>query len=99
MFTMMRNFGSSLFISLSVLVLIRSTSINYAQMAEMITPFRYGLDGWSPNTAAGLLQLSGEIQRQSAMIGYINAFYLLGLTALASVPLAFLLKKRVTAAE
>lgn len=98
MFTMMRNFGSSLFISLSVLVLIRSTSINYAQMAELITPFKYGLDGWNPDTALGLVRLSGEIHRQATMIGYINAFYMIGITAAVSVPLAFLLQRRETPA-
>ena len=52
-FTMMRNFGSSLFISLSVLVLIRSTSINYSEMTELISPFKFGLDAWNPHTATG----------------------------------------------
>jgi DHA2 family multidrug resistance protein len=93
-FTLMRNFGSSLFISLAVLVLVRSTSINYARMTEMITPFKGlapigGLPvAWSPETTSGLLRLSGEIQRQAAMIGYVNAFYLLAFTAAAAVPLA-----------
>jgi DHA2 family multidrug resistance protein len=97
-FTMMRNFGSSLFISLSVLVLVRSTSINYAQMTELITPYREALllpgmpVSWSPETTAGLMRLSGELQRQAAMIGYVNAFYLMAFTALVSVPLAFMLK-------
>ena len=36
----MRNFGSSLFISLAVLVLVRSTATNYARMTEFITPYR-----------------------------------------------------------
>ena len=39
-FTLMRNFGSSLFISLSILVLVRSTSANYARMTEFITPYQ-----------------------------------------------------------
>ena len=39
-FTMMRNFGSSLFISLAVLVLVRSTTVNYARMTEFVTPYR-----------------------------------------------------------
>ena len=39
-FTMMRNFGSSLFISMAVLVLVRSTAVNYARMTEFIAPYR-----------------------------------------------------------
>ena len=60
-FTLMRNFGSSLFISLSILVLVRSTSTNYARMTEFITPYQKALmlqglpEPWNPETASGLL--------------------------------------------
>ena len=97
-FTMMRNFGSSLFISLAVLVLVRSTTVNYARMTEFITPYREALaypgllGNWNPETAGGLLRISNEIQRQSAMIGYVNAFYLMAFAAAAAVPLACLLR-------
>ena len=98
-FTMMRNFGSSLFISLAVLVLVRSTTVNYARMTEFITPYRKELafpglpELWDVETATGLLRLSNEIQRQAAMIGYVNAFYLMAFTALAALPLACLLRR------
>jgi DHA2 family multidrug resistance protein len=96
MFTMMRNFGASLFISLSVLVLIRSTSVSYAEMSQFITPFRFGLEAWGAETPIGLVRLSGEIQRQAAMIGYINAFLMSGIIAAAAVPLAFFLQRAKT---
>jgi DHA2 family multidrug resistance protein len=97
-FTMMRNFGSSIFISLAVMVLIRSTSINYARLTEFINPFRdlLSLPGaalsWNTETVTGLLRISNELQRQAAMIGYINAFYLMAITAALAVPLALLLR-------
>jgi MFS transporter, DHA2 family, multidrug resistance protein len=97
-FTMMRNFGSSLFISLAVMVLVRSTSMNYARMTEFITPFRETLlfpalpVPWRLDTASGLMQLSNEVQRQAAMIGYTNAFYMMACTAAVAVPLACLLR-------
>ncbi len=97
-FTMMRNFGSSLFISMSVMVLVRSTSINYAQLMELVNPFRSALmfsslpSSWNIETATGLSGIAGEVRRQAAMIGYINAFYLMTVTAMVSVPLAFLLR-------
>ena len=97
-FTMMRNFGSSLFISLAVLVLVRSTSANYSRMAEFISPYREALvlsglpTSWSPETATGLALLSNEVHRQSAMIGYVNCFYLMALTAALAVPLACFLR-------
>ena len=96
-FTMVRNFGSSLFISLSVLMLVRSTAANYARMTEFISPYNPTLvypglpNSWSLDSISGLLRLSNEIQRQSAMIGYVNAFYMMAVVAIAAVPLAFLM--------
>jgi DHA2 family multidrug resistance protein len=96
-FTLMRNFGSSLFISLSVLVAIRSTTANYARLTEMITPYNEalvfpGLPGqWELGSVGGLLRLSNEVMRQAAMIGYVNAFPVMAFTAAASVPLAWLM--------
>jgi DHA2 family multidrug resistance protein len=102
-FTLMRNFGSSLFISMAVMVLVRSTSINYSEMMEFISPYRmslgiYGLPApWDPETATGLSRISREVQRQAAMIGYVNAFYLMAITGFLSVPLALLLRSKTPA--
>jgi DHA2 family multidrug resistance protein len=98
-FTMMRNFGSSLFISMAILVLVRSSSINYAQLTEFVTLYRPFVTEatlpavWNPDTAAGLMGLSREVQRQAAMIGYINAFYLMGFVGALAVPLAVCLRR------
>ena len=103
MFTLMRNFGSSLFISLTVLVLIRSTTANYARMAENISAYNEvlafpGLPAyWGLDTASGLAHLSGEIGRQAAMIGYVNAFTLMTLVAVCAVPLGFLMRRTAQA--
>ncbi|MFM9939804.1 MAG: DHA2 family efflux MFS transporter permease subunit [Hyphomicrobiaceae bacterium] len=97
-FHLVRNFGSSLFISLSIVLLIRSTATNYAGMSELINhynkvlAFPGALGLWSLESPRGLAALSGEIQRQAAMIGYINAFYLFALTATVTIPLAFLMR-------
>ncbi len=97
-FTLVRNFGSSLFISISVLMLVRSTASNYARMTEYITPYNPVLvypglpSQWSLDTMAGVQRLSNEIQRQAAMIGYINAFQLMAFAAALAVPLAFLMR-------
>ncbi len=103
-FTLMRNFGSSLFISVTVLVLVRSTSMNYARMSEFVNPYNRILtfpdfpSAWSLETLTGLARLSNEVQRQAAMIGYVNAFHLMGFTALLSIPLACLLRRAPKAA-
>jgi MFS transporter, DHA2 family, multidrug resistance protein len=97
-FTLMRNFGSSLFISISVLLLLRSTSSNYASMTEFVTPFGSTASlsrlpgAWNVETMPGLMRLSGEMTRQAAMIGYVNAFHLMAYAAAAAIPLVFLLR-------
>jgi DHA2 family multidrug resistance protein len=97
-FTLVRNFGSSLYISITVVLLVRSTIANYARMTEFVTPFNRtlafpGLPGaWSLDTASGLMRLAGEIQHQALMIGYINAFHLLALTAAVAMPLVWLMR-------
>jgi MFS transporter, DHA2 family, multidrug resistance protein len=97
-FHLVRNFGSSLFISLSVILLVRSTAASYSTFTEHISPFNrvlaypgsVGL--WNTESQGGLLALAGELQRQAAMIGYVNAFYLFAITAALSVPVAFLMR-------
>ncbi len=95
---LMRNFGSSLFISLSVLVLLRSTAENYAGLSAMVTPMNEALrnrnlaGGWDLETARGLAELSVEIQRQAEMGGYLNAFILFAIAAAIGLPFAFMFR-------
>ena len=97
-FTLVRNFGSSIFISITVVLLVRSTSVNYARLTEFIAPNNKILaypglpDAWAIETVTGLMRLSKEIQRQAAMIGYTNAFHLVAMVAAAAIPLVWLLR-------
>jgi MFS transporter, DHA2 family, multidrug resistance protein len=94
-FNLMRNFGSSLFISLSILVLVRSTAENYAGLTAAVSSLESVLaySGLAANLASdkarSLATLSAEIQRQAAMGGYLNAFMLSALTAAVALPLAW----------
>jgi DHA2 family multidrug resistance protein len=96
-FTLMRNFGSSLFISIAVLTVSRSTASNYSRMTEFITPYNKNLAGlpsqWNLESPIGLQTLSNEILRQATMIGYLNAFYLMAFVALAATPLAVFMSR------
>ena len=98
-FNLMRNFGSSLFISLSILVLVRTTAENYAGLSSIVSPVNELMrhpsvtGGWSADTSPELAALSAEIRRQAAMGGYINAFLLFAGTAAAAVPLVWLFRK------
>jgi DHA2 family multidrug resistance protein len=96
MFHLLRNFGSSLFISVAVAEIVRSQSANYARMVEVISPYNRVLElpwvmgAWSVDSTAGLAKLSGEIARQSILIGYTNAWLLYTLAAAAWLPLCML---------
>ena len=95
---LLRNIGSSIYISLTITIVIRSTSTNYADFTNFINPFneiflyRGGMGFWNSETFFDLKNLSSEIERQSAMIGYINAFYFLAVTGFLALPLILFVK-------
>ena len=97
-FHLIRNVASSLFISICVAEVIRSTGVNYARLIEFINPYNPGMTspwvmgGWNTTTLSGLAKLSNEIGRQSAMIGYINAFALLTIVSAVAIPVAFFIR-------
>lgn len=101
-FTLMRNFGSSLFISITVVTLLRSTRGSYAALTEYISPYNRVTtlpgwpDQWSMGTLQGLQRLSDEIQRQAAMIGYVNSFYMMAVAAIVAIPLAAMMRGAVS---
>ncbi len=89
---LLRNIGSSFFISLCVAEIVRATGTNYGRMVEMVTPFNQALSlpwvmgGWTMDSTAGLARIAREINRQAAMIGYLNAFGLYTLASALAVP-------------
>ncbi len=103
-FHLLRNIASSLFISISVAEVIRSTGLNYARMAEMVSPHNktlslpWVLGAWDYTTASGLARLSKEVTRQAAMIAYLNAFGWFTLIAALAIALALLISRSRPAA-
>ncbi len=93
---LIRNIGSSLSISITVALVLRSTAINYSDLTNFISIFGDSssistLKGLpAPNGLGELAGLSAEIKRQSEMIGYINAFHLYYWTAFSIIPLVWL---------
>ena len=98
LFHLLRNLGSSVFISISVALVVRTTATSYAGFTEEISNFneyfRYSAQAgqWSIDSVGGLSALSGEIWRQASMIGYINAFYLYTIAAALALPLLLLIR-------
>ncbi len=98
MFHLLRNFGSSLFISIAVAEIVRTSGANYARMVEHVSPYNRVLDipwamgSWAVDSAPALAKLSGEIARQSVLIGYMNAWLLYTVVAVAFLPLCLLVR-------
>lgn len=93
MYHLLRNIGSSFFISMSVTELVRSAAMNYEHMTEYINPFNPMLQmPWvmgerNLDTVEGLARMSQEIVHQASLISYLNAFGLYTLASAAAIPL------------
>ena len=88
-FHLLRLFGSSVHISLSVALALRTSKMSFSEIAERLQsghPGLWNLEAAMPGAQQNLLILH-EIGRQAALIGYINAFMFFALTALAAMPL------------
>lgn len=102
---LLRNLGSSFFISLCVAEIVRSTSANYSRMTEMVNPFNKILTlpevigRWDVETVAGLARVGSEINRQSAMIGYLNAFGMFTAVCACAIPLIMMMSSRSVASR
>jgi MFS transporter, DHA2 family, multidrug resistance protein len=101
-FSLTRNLGSSVGISVVNTLLTRNTQIMHATVGEHVTRYspilRAQLSGGSPSlrTLAGL---NATVTEQAAMIAYNNNFKLMMLLSLAAIPLLFLMRKARGSAE
>jgi DHA2 family multidrug resistance protein len=99
LFSLMRNLGSSIGISVVIFLLTRNTQIMHSQLVEHVTPFNEALRTgavhriWNMTTALGRAALDAEITRQAAIIAYIDDYKFMMLIALAAMPIVFLLRK------
>ena len=99
MFHLIRNLASSIFIACCVAVVLHTGQINFGQISSLVTNWNEGImfnfarensDNFSQVTIANLTK---ELNRQSLMIGYINAFKLFTWVSLLTIPFLFLIKK------
>jgi len=98
LFHLLRNMGSAIFISISVTLVVTSGNVSYAGLTEIANTFnellRYSdlVGAWNVENSNSLVVLSGEMQRQATMIGYLNAFQLFNILACVALPLVLLVK-------
>ena len=104
--TLTRNLGSSIGISLIIAQLTSMMTKFHAQLAEDITPFKDAMHlpdvagHVSTTGAGGLAALEGLISQQAAVMAYSNAFLIMTFISLSAFPLLALIRspKSATAA-
>lgn len=96
LFSLVRNIGSSIGISIVTLMLTRNLQINHSVLGAEISPFNPNFTNALPGAARSLVtmsQVEGLVTVQALMISYINDFKLMMIVTLCAMPLALLLKK------
>jgi DHA2 family multidrug resistance protein len=95
-FSLMRNIGSSVGISIVMTLLSRNTQINHAEIASRLTPFgdntQQMMQMIGSNATTGLAALNGEVTRQASAIAFLNDFWLMMVMTAVAIPLLLLLK-------
>jgi MFS transporter, DHA2 family, multidrug resistance protein len=98
LYSLTRNIGSSIGISLVQTLLVRNTVIVHASLVERVT---YSNPAWhNPavakaydlSTLGGAALLDSSITQQAAMIGYIDDFWVMLFLTLAVIPLLLLIR-------
>jgi MFS transporter, DHA2 family, multidrug resistance protein len=99
LYSLSRNIGSSVGISVVNSLLTRNTQVNHAAIAQHVTAVNRTFDDqtiaqfWDPVSAAGRAALDAVITRQAQIIAYIDDYKLLMIATLAVIPLLIVFKK------
>ena len=93
---LLRNLGASVGIAVLVSMLASNTQQNRADIVEKFTPFHPGwpLGRGLPDADPAMLAVwDAEINRQAALIGYLNDFRVMMICSLVLIPLLFLMRR------
>ncbi len=105
LFSLVRNIGSSIGISMVSVVLTRNIQVNHAELAERVTAFSpsvnaaarsVGMNAGSSTFAAVLDQIT---TLQATMLAYVDDFKLMMYVSIAALPLVLLLRRPRTAQQ
>src|SRR6202453_380048 len=99
LYSLSRNIGSSIGISVVNSLLTRNTQVNHAEITPSITAVNRGFEDlaiarfWDPASAAGRAALDAMITQQAQIIAYMDDYKLLMIATLAAIPLLIIFKK------
>ncbi|TFY97109.1 DHA2 family efflux MFS transporter permease subunit [Ramlibacter humi] len=89
-FSLLRNIGGSVGISIVQALLTRGAAQAHAQIASTVAPGNVGLLSLPPamdiSTQAGLAVLNAEVTRQAFLVAYIDDFWIMMALTLAALP-------------
>jgi DHA2 family multidrug resistance protein len=98
-YSLSRNIGSSVGISVVNALLTTNTQVNHADIAQHVTSTNRAFADpiiaqfWNPLTAAGRAALDAMITQQAQIIAYIDDYKLLMIATLAAIPLLIVFKR------
>jgi DHA2 family multidrug resistance protein len=97
-YSLMRNLGSAIGISVTASLLQTNAEINHALISGVVTPFNRALQSgavarfWGPLSVHGANALDAEVQRQAAIIAYIDDYKLMLVMCVLVLPLVLLIR-------
>ena len=98
LYSLIRNIGSSIGISVVMAYLAQRTQINHAAFASYMTPYNQALDNavgqgvLDVSTPAGLAMLDQAVTAQASTLAFLQDFRLMMWVVLAAIPLLLLLR-------
>ena len=98
-FSLMRNIGGSVGISIVVALLAENTQVVHSRLIEHLRPDNplarapYLVAPYSLTTPSGVAALNAEATRQAAMVAYIDDFMMMMILVIAALPLLLLLRR------
>jgi DHA2 family multidrug resistance protein len=97
-FTLVRNLGSAAGISIVEALQTNNVEVVHSDLVSHLTPGSANLaalagTAMNPATLAGAEALNGEVNRQSAMVAYLDDFWLMLIITLVVLPMLFLISK------
>ena len=97
LFSLVRNIGSSIGISIVTVYLTRNVQVNHVELSAFVNPFNDALRTISPAAAQGdpsaLSRIDQLVNQQALMISYVDDFKLMMIVTLCAIPLALMLRK------
>jgi MFS transporter, DHA2 family, multidrug resistance protein len=98
LFSLIRNVGGSIGISLAESYLARTSQATHEAIASTVTPYNQSL--WDPSIAAiwnlhttqGLAAINAEVTQQASMIAYLHCFALMAAICVVMIPMLLIMR-------